>query len=157
MFLKFLFFPFFIRYFLHLHLKCYPQSPLYPSPALLPKPPTPTSWPRHYPISKIQFAKHMKLKKEDQIVDTVLLLRIGSKIPMEGVTETKFGAEMEGRFLNFQGNSGAVKGDECLVRLLLLMDIHINILCCKLLIQFKILFYFMCELVMNFLTCNYVF
>jgi hypothetical protein len=85
-------------------------------------------------ISKIQFAKHMKLKKEDQIVDTVLLLRIGSKIPMEGVTETKFGAEMEGRFLNFQGNSGAVKGDECLVRLLLLMDIHINILCCKLLI-----------------------
>jgi hypothetical protein len=40
----------------------------------------------------------MKLKKkEDQSVDTLLLLRMGSKIPMEEVTETKFGAEMEGR------------------------------------------------------------
>jgi hypothetical protein len=39
----------------------------------------------------------MKLKKkEDQSVDTLLLLRMGNKIPMEGVTETKFGAEMEG-------------------------------------------------------------
>ena len=36
----------------------------------------------------------MKLKKnEDQSVDTLLLLRIGNKTPMEGVTETKFGAE----------------------------------------------------------------
>jgi hypothetical protein len=40
----------------------------------------------------------MKLKKkEDQSVDTLPLLRMGNKIPMEGVTETKFGAEMEGR------------------------------------------------------------
>jgi hypothetical protein len=40
----------------------------------------------------------MKLKKkEDQSVDTSSLLRMGNKIPMEGVTETKFGAEMEGR------------------------------------------------------------
>jgi hypothetical protein len=40
----------------------------------------------------------MKLKKkEDQSVDTSLLLRMGNKIPMEGVTETHFGAEMEGR------------------------------------------------------------
>jgi hypothetical protein len=39
----------------------------------------------------------MKLKKEDQSVDTSFLLRMGSKIPMEGVIETKFGAEMEGR------------------------------------------------------------
>jgi hypothetical protein len=40
----------------------------------------------------------MKLKnKEDQSVDTLLLLRMGNKIPMEGVTETKFGAEAEGR------------------------------------------------------------
>ena len=39
----------------------------------------------------------MKLKKkEDQSVDTLPLLRIGNKIPMEGVTETKFGAEMKG-------------------------------------------------------------
>ena len=38
----------------------------------------------------------MKLKKkEDQSVDTSLLLRMGNKIPMEGVTETMFGAEMD--------------------------------------------------------------
>ena len=37
----------------------------------------------------------MKLKKnEDE--SALLLLRIGNKTPMEGVTETKFGAEMEG-------------------------------------------------------------
>jgi hypothetical protein len=34
----------------------------------------------------------MKLKKkEDQNVDASFLLRMGNKIPMEGVTETKFG------------------------------------------------------------------
>jgi hypothetical protein len=38
----------------------------------------------------------MKLKKEDQSVDTSILLRWGNKIPMEGVTETKCGAETEG-------------------------------------------------------------
>ena len=50
-----------------------------------------------YPRYKIQFAKHMKLKKsEDQSVDTLPLLRLGNKTPMEGVTETKFGAERKG-------------------------------------------------------------
>ena len=45
-------------------------------------------------MPKIQFAQHMKLKKkEDQSVNTSFLLRMGNKIPMEGVTETKFGAE----------------------------------------------------------------
>jgi hypothetical protein len=40
----------------------------------------------------------MKLKKkEDQSMDTSLLLRMGNKIPMEGVTGTKFGAETEGK------------------------------------------------------------
>ena len=49
-------------------------------------------------IPKIQFAKDMKLKKkEDQSVDTSFLLRMGNKIPMEGVTETKCGAETEGK------------------------------------------------------------
>jgi hypothetical protein len=39
----------------------------------------------------------MKLKKnEDQNVDTLPLLRIGNKILMERVTETKFGAEIKG-------------------------------------------------------------
>jgi hypothetical protein len=47
-------------------------------------------------MPKIQFAKHMKLKKnEDQNVGS-LSLRIGNKTPMEGVTETKFEAEMKG-------------------------------------------------------------
>jgi hypothetical protein len=46
---------------------------------------------------KIQFAKHMKLKKnKDQSVDTLPLLRNGNKTPMEGVTETKFGAVTKG-------------------------------------------------------------
>ena len=49
-------------------------------------------------IPKVQFAKHMKLKKkEDQNVDNLFLLRMGNKMPMEGVTETKFGAETEQR------------------------------------------------------------
>jgi hypothetical protein len=48
-------------------------------------------------IPKIQFVKHMKLKKKkDKSVDTSILLRKGIKIPMEGVTETMFGAETEG-------------------------------------------------------------
>jgi hypothetical protein len=40
-------------------------------------------------------AWHSQLK-EDQSVDISPLLRIGNKIPMEGVIETKFGAEMKG-------------------------------------------------------------
>ena len=40
---------------------------------------------------------HKKIKKkEDQREDTSFLLRIGNKIPMEGVTETKFGAKTKG-------------------------------------------------------------
>jgi hypothetical protein len=40
----------------------------------------------------------MKLKKKkDQSVDYSFLLRMGNKIPMEGLTETKFRAETEGR------------------------------------------------------------
>jgi hypothetical protein len=39
----------------------------------------------------------MKLKKnEEQSVDTLSLLRPGNKTFMEGVTETKFGAETKG-------------------------------------------------------------
>jgi hypothetical protein len=45
----------------------------------------------------IQFAKHVKLKNnEDQIVDTLPLFRTGDKTRMEGVTETKSGAETKG-------------------------------------------------------------
>jgi hypothetical protein len=40
-------------------------------------------------IPKIQFTKHLKLKKkEGQSVDTSVLVRRGNKIPMEGVTES---------------------------------------------------------------------
>jgi hypothetical protein len=40
----------------------------------------------------------MKLKKkEDQSVDTSFLLRMWNKVPMEGVTETKFRAKPEGK------------------------------------------------------------
>jgi hypothetical protein len=47
-----------------------------------------------YPRYKIQFATHMKLKKnKDQSGDTLPLLRIENKTLMEGVTGTKFGAE----------------------------------------------------------------
>jgi hypothetical protein len=42
---SFFFFQIFIRYFLQLHFKCYPKSPLYHPHALLPYPPIPTSWP----------------------------------------------------------------------------------------------------------------
>jgi hypothetical protein len=39
----------------------------------------------------------MKLKKnEDQSVDSLPLLRIGNKTPMEGVTEIQFGAVSKG-------------------------------------------------------------
>jgi hypothetical protein len=38
----------------------------------------------------------MKLKNKDQSVNTLSLLRIGNKTPMEGVTETQFGAETKG-------------------------------------------------------------
>jgi hypothetical protein len=50
-------------------------------------------------IPKIQFAKHMKLKKKgEQSVDTLILLRGENKIPMEGVTKTKFREETKGIF-----------------------------------------------------------
>jgi hypothetical protein len=42
----------------------------------------------------------MKFKKEDQIVDTLILLRRGIKIPIKGVTETKCGAENEGKVIH---------------------------------------------------------
>ena len=47
-------------------------------------------------IPKIQFPKHKKIKKEDQSMGISFLPRIGNKISMEGVTETKFGAKTKG-------------------------------------------------------------
>jgi hypothetical protein len=48
--LWFFFISFFVRYFLHLHFKCYPESPIYPPLALLPNLPTTTSWSWHSPL-----------------------------------------------------------------------------------------------------------
>jgi hypothetical protein len=68
-------------------------------------------------IPKIQFTKHMKLKKmEDQSVDTLILLRSGNRLPMEGVTETKCGAETEGMTIQRlpllkRGNAGCSRTD----------------------------------------------
>ena len=60
----FFFFQFFIRYFLHLHFKCYPKSPLYPLPTLLPYPPTPT-WPwRSTVLGHIKFARPRGLSSQ---------------------------------------------------------------------------------------------
>jgi hypothetical protein len=53
-------------------------------------------YPRNLEYLKYNNQKHKKIKKEDQRVDTLSLLRIGNKIPMEGVTETKFRAETKG-------------------------------------------------------------
>ena len=46
-----------IRYFLHLHFKCYPKSPPDPPPPL-PYPPIPSSWPWRSPVLRhIKFAR----------------------------------------------------------------------------------------------------
>ena len=61
----FSFFPIFIRYFLHLHFKCYSESPLYPPPALLPYPPTLTSWLWRSPVlGHIKFARPRGLSSQ---------------------------------------------------------------------------------------------
>jgi hypothetical protein len=55
-FLSFLLF--FLRYFLYLHFKCYPESSLYLPPTLIPYPPTPTSWLWHSLVLRhIKFAR----------------------------------------------------------------------------------------------------
>jgi hypothetical protein len=45
---------------------------------------------------KIQLQKHKKIKKEDQLMDTSFLPRIGNKISMEGVEETKLRDKTKG-------------------------------------------------------------
>ena len=54
-------------------------------------------------IPDIQFTVHMKLKKEeDQSVDASVLFRRGNKILTGGNTETKCGAETEGKATHIQ-------------------------------------------------------
>ena len=52
--------------------------------------------PRNIEHPRYNFHNKKIKKKEDQRVDTSFLLRIGNKITMKGVTETKFGAKMKG-------------------------------------------------------------
>jgi hypothetical protein len=47
-------------------------------------------------------------KKKDQSVGTLFLLRMGNKIPIEGVTETKFSAETEGRTVQRLPHLGSI-------------------------------------------------
>jgi hypothetical protein len=63
-------------------------------------------YPRNLYYPRKKFAKHMKFKKEEQNVDTSFLLRMGNKILMEGLTETKFGADIEGRTIQRLPHSG---------------------------------------------------
>ena len=56
------------------------------------------SWNFELGIPKKQFTDYMKLKKkEDQTVSASVLLRKGGKLPKGGDTETKCGAETEGK------------------------------------------------------------
>ena len=49
----------------------------------------------------IQFTDKMKLKKkEEQSMDTLIILRSGNKIPSGGDTEIKFGAYSEGKTIH---------------------------------------------------------
>jgi hypothetical protein len=48
-------------------------------------------------IPKIKFTDHMKLKKENQSVGALVLLRKGNKILRGANTETKYGAKTEGK------------------------------------------------------------
>jgi hypothetical protein len=57
-------------------------------------------------IPKIQFTYHMKLKKEDNSVDILVLLKRGIKIPKGGNTETKFGEETEGKVIQLLSHLG---------------------------------------------------
>jgi hypothetical protein len=51
-------------------------------------------------IPMIQFTDNKKLKKkEDHRVNISVLLGRGIKIPMKGVIETKFGAQIEGKVI----------------------------------------------------------
>jgi hypothetical protein len=54
---------------------------------------------------KIQFTSHMKLKKEDQRVDTSVLRR-GNKTPTGGNTKKKSGADTEGKAIQILSHLG---------------------------------------------------
>jgi hypothetical protein len=98
-FFFFLFF-LFIRYFLHLHFKCYSESSLYPPPALLHYPLTPTSWPwRSFPCAGmyLYLCRHMPghTSREVLIIFSSLttcdpsniydLIKVGSRLRLDSI------------------------------------------------------------------------
>jgi hypothetical protein len=86
-FLSFSFF--FIRYFLHIHFKCYPESPIYRHPALLSNPTTPASWPCHSPVlGHIIFARPRAFYPIDGLGH--LLLNIQLKTQALGVMVSSY-------------------------------------------------------------------
>jgi hypothetical protein len=56
----------------------------------------------------IKFAKHIKFKKKEDQSEKTLFLRMGNKIPIEGVSETMFGAEREGKTTRDCPTSGSI-------------------------------------------------
>ena len=74
-----------IRYFLHLHFKCYPECPLYPPHALLPNPPTPASWPWHL-VRLCQCLANTEVGARSHLLD-------GTQGPNEGARESIQGAK----------------------------------------------------------------
>jgi hypothetical protein len=74
-----------IRYFLHLHFKCYPECPLYPPHALLPNPPTPASWPWHL-VRLCQCLANTEVGARSHLLD-------GTQGPNEGARESTQGAK----------------------------------------------------------------
>jgi hypothetical protein len=68
---------FIIRYFLYIHLKCYPKSSLYPPSTLLPYPPTPASWPWHFPVlGHIKFARPRGLSSQWELGHLLLHMQL---------------------------------------------------------------------------------
>jgi hypothetical protein len=73
------YFSFFVRYFLHLHFKYHPESPLYPTPALLPNP---SFWPWHSPVlGHIIFARPWAtLPNDGQVGHHLLHIQLETKL-----------------------------------------------------------------------------
>ena len=72
---------FLIRYFLHLHFKCYPQSTLYIPHVLVPNPLTPTSWSWHSPVlGCMKFARpRVSLSNDGQLGHLLLHMQLETR------------------------------------------------------------------------------
>jgi hypothetical protein len=73
----------FIRYFLYIHFKCYPESSLYPPSALVPYPPTPASWTWHsLVLGHIKFAiPRNSLPSDGRLGHLLLHMQLETRAP----------------------------------------------------------------------------